>query len=213
MTKNWAVSVAIRDAVSGVLSLKDVIRRSTNSINVYFVSCEEVSDNETIYIFHAITETMPSAKKLLQAMKKFANIYEVNVTRADWCLKDTKFRWHNEGVTAYSDGSVEHCDIWDMCYMTDTFLSVVYVPTYTRGWLSWRRTKTFGDAQFAGCDNSSQGYFPLRATNIDDAIAEVEEMYGETLNRKLEEAEARVTGLRNLKTDFLNFGGDEIEEN
>ncbi len=213
MTRTWAVSVAIRDAVSSILLLTDVIRRSTDSLDVHFVSCDEIMDNETIYVFHAVAERMPLAKKLLQELKDFANVYEVNVTRAAWRWKDTKFHWYNEGVTAYSDESVEHCDIWDMCYMSASIMSVVYVPTHTRGWLSWRRKKVFGDAQFAGCDNSTNGYFPLRATNIDDAISEVEEMYAETLNRQIEEAEARITGLKNLRTDFLNFRGDEIEEN
>lgn len=213
MTRTWAVSVAIRDVVSGVLVLTDIIRRSTDSLDVYFVSCEEITDNEAIYVFHAVTEKLPSAKELLQAMKEFTNVYEVNVTRADWRWKDTKFHWYNGGVTAYSDGSVYHCDTWDMCYMKASLMSVVYVPTHTRGWLSWRRKKAFGDAQFAGRDNSTDGYFPLKATNIDDAIAEVEEMYGKTLDRMIEEAEASITKLRNLKANFLNFRGDKIEEN
>lgn len=173
--------------------------------DAWLVSKTLIKDSCYVLEFHVAAKEMPIAVKIMQQLKTNFEVSEVSVTRAIWNPKeDVPFQWTNEGVVCYADESTYHQDFWEFRIDGIAVFSVHYVPTYTKNWPDWRRQKFFGNAQFAW-EGMSGGFTPLKATTIDEALKEFEDIYVNMTRASIQAAEKKLHDLNQELEDFLKW--------
>lgn len=206
----WTVNMCVD--TSGSMDLDSTLTYITQILSgldgiqeCQLVSKEQLLGNDYLIEFCAVANEMILPLKVIETLRRHFIVSEVNITRESWSRKNNiPFQWVNDGVTVYKDGSVYHQDHWDLFINNVAVFTVVYVPTYTRGWARWRREKVFGNAQYAWTGVTG-GVTPLYSDTIDDALSEFESLYITMAQSSIEDTEKKLHDLKKELEDFCKW--------
>lgn len=186
-------------------NISDTLYEMDGIQDCWFVSKKHITKNQYQLEFCVVAEAMPIAQKLMSELQKYFNPSQLNVTRECWNPKEiVPFQWLNEGISVYRDGSSYHMDFWSFCINNFPVFTVYYIPKYTEGWTDWRRKQHFGNAQFAWAGMTG-GCTALKATTIDEALKEFEDIYVNMTRASIQATEKKLHDLNQELEDFLKW--------
>lgn len=206
----WNVMVCVRvEKHDGwdptATNISDTLYDYPGITDSWFTSKQPVGESHECMNFTVVADEMPIAKNIFDELKQYFDVNQLEVTRECWHLKpDVQFQWTNKGITVYNDGSVYHEDFWEFRIKGCAVFSVVYVPSFTKGWTKSKREKAFGSASFfwAGLGG---GRTPLKAHNIDDALKEFEELFENMTRNTIQQTERKLSDLKTELEDLTKW--------
>ena len=193
----WAVNVCVDIPLKpgwgpAATNMSDTLAGIDGIEDCWFVSKKFIRDKCYLMEFHVAAQEMPIPCKVMEELRNYFNVSQINITRECWNKKDDlPFQWVNDGVTIYWDDSVYHHNSWDLLINNVAVFTVHYVPDYTKGWPRWRREKHFGNAQFAW-EGMTGGCTPMEATTIDTALKEFEGLYVKMTQDQIDSTEKKL---------------------
>ena len=189
-----------------VTNINDILLDFDGISDAWFISKKHFRDNEYLLEYCVAAETMPIPSNLMKTLKSSFPVSQVNVTRYNWySKKEEQFQWINDGITAYSDGTVTHNDVWDLFDGDYCILSVYYIPTLTKDWTEVNRRKKFEEATFCFVTSVASGFNLLDSTSLEDALKETERAYIDMMKQRIVDQEARLQKLQDTLKNFKTW--------
>jgi len=204
----YAVNVCVKTTETTnwdptVTNINDILLDFDGISDAWFINKKHICGNEYLLEYCVAAETMPIPGNLIKTLKSRFPVSQVNVTRYHWYSKqEEQFQWVNDGITAYSDGTVTHNDTWDLFDGDYCVLSVYYIPTLTKDWTAVNRRRRFEEATFCFATSTASGFNLLDSTSLEDALKETERAYIDLMKQRIVDQEARLQKLQDTLKNF-----------